>query len=193
MNQKQQQNQQSQQVSQAGKPADQPGQSDPQLSQSSQDNRFGGYTGAGQEQSGRAQGQGQPGQAQSREVSSAGQQGGQLSPTQPTTILLPPVDIYEDDTGFTVVADLPGVSKEQLVVRVTGDSLLIEGSASVPATANMELVYGEVQSPQYRRSFTLSRELDPGKIEAKLNNGVLRLRIPKAEEAKPRRIEVSVG
>jgi HSP20 family molecular chaperone IbpA len=197
MNQKQQQNQQSQQnqqnqqASQVNKPAYQPGQSDPQPSQSSQDNRFGGYTGAGQDQSGRAQGQ--PGQAQGREVTSAGQQGGQLSRTQPTTTVLPPVDIYEDDSGFTVVADLPGVSKEQLVVRVTGDNLLIEGSASVPTAGNMELVYGEVQSPQYRRSFTLSRELDPGKIEAKLSNGVLRLRIPKAEEAKPRRIEVSVG
>ena len=55
----------------------------------------------------------------------------------------------------------------------------------------MELVYGEIQSPQYRRSFTLSRELDPGKIEAKLANGVLNLRIPKAEEARPRRIEIS--
>jgi HSP20 family molecular chaperone IbpA len=59
--------------------------------------------------------------------------------------------------------------------------------------ANMELVYGEVQTPQYRRSFTLSRELDPGKIDARLINGVLTLRIPKTEEAKPRRIEVRVG
>jgi HSP20 family protein len=88
---------------------------------------------------------------------------------------------------------LPGVSKDQLVVRVTGDSLVIEGTATAPVTANMELLYGEVQNPQYRRSFTLSRELEPGKIEAKLSNGVLRLRIPKAEEAKPRRINVNVG
>jgi len=129
---------------------------------------------------------------QGREVSTAGRQGEQPSRTQSTT-LLPPVDIFEDETGFTVIADLPGVTKEQLVVRVTGDNLLIEGTASVPVTGNMELVYGEVQTSQYRRSFTLSRELDPGKIEARLNNGVLRLRIPKAEEAKPRRIEVSVG
>ena len=57
----------------------------------------------------------------------------------------------------------------------------------------MELIYGEALTAQYRRSFTLSRELDPGKIEAKLDKGVLTLRIPKAEEARPRRIEVSVG
>lgn len=188
MNQKQQ-SQQGRQSSQANNPAYQPGQSDPQPSQPTQDNRFESEGSAGQNTSGQGQGQ----QGQSRAVSTAGRQGGQVSRTQPVTTLLPPVDIYEDDSGFTLMADLPGVSKDQLVVRVSGDSLLIEGSASVPAVGNMELVYGEAQSPQYRRSFTLSRELDPGKIEANLSNGVLRLRIPKSEEAKPRRIEVKAG
>jgi HSP20 family protein len=107
--------------------------------------------------------------------------------------LLPPVDIVEDETGITVWADLPGVPRDRLGIKVTGDNLVIEGASAVPVSADMELLYGEVQSPNYRRSFTLSRELDPGKIEAKLTNGVLRLRIPKAEEARPRRIEVSVG
>ena len=128
-----------------------------------------------------------------REAGAVVEQGGQPSPRDATTTLLPPVDIFEDETGFTVMADLPGVSKDQLGVRVTGDSLVIEGTASVPVTGNLELVYGEIQNPRYQRSFTLSRELDPGKIEARLINGVLTLRIPKAEEAKPRRIEVSVG
>lgn len=209
-----QQNQQGQQGGQAGQPNSpgyQSGQTDSQTGQSRQDDRFGNYGGGqgmpgqsqggqgGQTQGGQTQNQGgqtQAGQTQGqgREVAAAGRQpGGQLARSQSSTTLLPPVDIYEDDSGFTVMADMPGVSKEQLVVRVTGDNLLIEGSASVPATANMELVYGEVQSPQYRRSFTLSRELDPGKIEAKLSNGVLRLRIPKAEQARPRRIEVNIG
>lgn len=112
---------------------------------------------------------------------------------QPSATLLPPVDIFEDESGFTVIADMPGVSREALTVRVTGENLVIEGTASVPADGEVELLYGEVSNPQYRRSFTLSRELDPTKIEAKLNNGVLRLTIPKAEEAKPRRIQVNVG
>ena len=106
---------------------------------------------------------------------------------------LPPVDIYEDEAGITLLADMPGVPKENLGIKVTGDNLVIEGTASVPLTGDVELLYGEVQNSQYRRSFTLSRELDPAHIEAKLANGVLRLRIPKAEEARPRRIEVSVG
>ena len=107
--------------------------------------------------------------------------------------LLPPVDIYEDETGFTLTADLPGVSKERLGVKVNGDNLLIEGDVSVPAPQDMELLYAEILASSYRRSFTLSRELDTSKIEANLKDGVLRLRIPKAEEARPRKIEIKVG
>jgi HSP20 family molecular chaperone IbpA len=112
---------------------------------------------------------------------------------QNQSTLLPPVDIYEDETGFTLTADLPGVSKERLGVKVNGDNLLIEGDVSVPAPQDMELVYAEILASSYRRSFTLSRELDASKIEANLKDGVLKLRIPKAEEARPRKIEIKVG
>lgn len=112
-------------------------------------------------------------------------------PSEDLDTLLPPVDIYEDEAGFTLTADLPGVSKEGLGVKVNGDNLLIEGEVAVPAPPEMELVYAEVLASKYRRSFTLSRELDASKIEAKFRNGVLELRIPKAEEAKPRRIDIS--
>ena len=107
--------------------------------------------------------------------------------------LLPPIDVYEDEAGITLIADLPGVSKERLGVKVNGDNLLIEGDIAVPAPQDMELLYAEMPASSYRRSFTLSRELDASKIEANLKDGVLKLRIPKAEEAKPRRIEVKVG
>lgn len=110
-----------------------------------------------------------------------------------STAVLPPVDIFEDDAGFTVIADLPGVSRERLTVHVDGDSLLIEGAAEAPVGGEMAMIYGEILNPLYRRSFTLSRELDPSRIEARLDNGVLSLNIPKAEAARPRRIEVSVG
>jgi HSP20 family molecular chaperone IbpA len=99
--------------------------------------------------------------------------------------VLPPADIFEDEAGFTVIADLPGVSKERLAVRIDGDSLVIEGAASAPVSAAMALIYGEMQNPFYCRSFTLSRELDPGKIQARLTDGVLKLSIPKAEKPGP--------
>lgn len=106
--------------------------------------------------------------------------------------LVPPVDIFESEVGITLLADLPGVSKERLGIKVDGDHLLIEGSAEVKVPDNLQLLHSEVRQPYFRRSFTLSRELDTTKIEANLRDGVLRLHIPKAEEARPRRIEVKV-
>jgi len=112
-------------------------------------------------------------------------------PAEPSVV--PPVDIFEDESGITLLADLPGVSRDGLTVRVDGDDLFIEASASATGPDNMSLVYGEARVPAYRRQFTLSRELDTAGIDAVMKDGVLRLSIPKAEEAKPRRIEVKVG
>lgn len=110
-----------------------------------------------------------------------------------TPFVVPPVDVFENESGITLLADLPGASRERLGVRVDGDNLFIEATAAPSGPDNMELVYGEAQIPSYRRQFTLSRELDASRIEANLKDGVLRLTIPKLEEAKPRRIEVQVG
>lgn len=115
------------------------------------------------------------------------------APTVPQATLTPPVDIVENEVGITLLADMPGVSRERLGVKVDGEQLVIEGSAEVKVPENLELLHGEIRNPYFRRSFTLSRELDPTKIEASLKDGVLRLHIPKAEEARPRRIEVKIA
>ena len=107
--------------------------------------------------------------------------------------IVPPVDVFENESGITLLADLPGVSRDRLGVRVDGDSLVIEATAATAWPQDMQLIYGEAQYPSYRRQFTLSRELDASRIEASLKDGVLKLTIPKLEEAKPRRIEVKVG
>lgn len=112
---------------------------------------------------------------------------------QPQRYVVPPVDVFEDESSITLLADLPGVAREQLHVRVDGENLVLEATANTAGPENMELVYGELQCPAYRRQFTLSRELDTQRIEAQLRDGVLRLTIPKAEEARPRRIQVQVG
>ncbi|MDF9392073.1 MULTISPECIES: Hsp20/alpha crystallin family protein [Methylococcus] len=106
--------------------------------------------------------------------------------------LLPAVDIVEDETGISLTADLPGVPKEKLTVRMDGQSLSIEGEIALETPEGMEASYVEVRSPVYRRSFSLSRDLDPAKIDAQFKDGVLRLRIPKAEHAQPRKIAISV-
>lgn len=107
--------------------------------------------------------------------------------------VVPPVDVFENEHSITLLADLPGVAREQLQVRVDGESLVLEATASTQGPEDLQLVYGEAQCPSYRRQFTLSRELDATRIEAQLRDGVLRLTIPKAEEARPRRIEVQAG
>jgi len=107
--------------------------------------------------------------------------------------LVPPVDVIEDEAGITVTADLPGVAKENLAIRVDGDTLTIEAPFSLGESQNMEPVYAEIRAAQYKRSFTLSRELDMTKIDAALKDGVLKLHVPKLEQAKPRRIEVKAG
>jgi HSP20 family molecular chaperone IbpA len=107
--------------------------------------------------------------------------------------LLPPVDVIEDAEGITLYADLPGVPKDRLSVRVEADTLTIEGEISLFTTQGMEATHAEVQLPRYRRAFTLGTELNSEKVGAEFRQGILKLRIPKAEHAKPRKIEVQVA
>jgi HSP20 family molecular chaperone IbpA len=101
-----------------------------------------------------------------------------------------PVDIYEDADGITLQADMPGVARERLELRVDGNSLIIEGDAQIELPENMEALYADVRANRFRRSFALSRELETEKIDANLKDGVLTVRIPKRAEVRPRRIEV---
>lgn len=105
----------------------------------------------------------------------------------------PRVDVLEDENGITLLADLPGVPRDKLELKVEGDTLSIDGEVAPLLPEGLEPVYAEVRVPRYRRAFTLSRELDAGRIEANLKDGVLRLRIPKQDHARPRRIEVQVA
>ena len=107
--------------------------------------------------------------------------------------LLPPVDVMEDENGITVIADVPGASRESLSLRIDGDTLSLEAPIGLELPEGMEPVYAEVRAAHYRRSFTLSGELDRDRIQASLKVGVLRLVLPKREEARPRRIEVRTG
>ena len=114
-------------------------------------------------------------------------------PRRDEAALLPPTDVIEDAGGITLYADLAGVPKEKLSLQVEADTLTIEGEVALDLPEGMESSHAEVSLPRYRRVFTLSRELDPSKVNAEFNQGVLKLRIPKAEHAQPRRIEIQVA
>lgn len=107
-------------------------------------------------------------------------------------VMLPPVDVVEDALGITLYADLPGVPKDKLHVRIDADALTIEGEVSLLMAGNLEPSHVEVQLPRYQRTFTLGKELDSEKVSAEFRHGVLKLSIPKVEHAKPRKIEISV-
>lgn len=107
--------------------------------------------------------------------------------------ITPAVDIYEDSPGVTLWADLPGVTRDKLDVRVHDGNLAIEAEAVVPTPANLRLQHAEVREPRFARTFTLSPDFDTSKIEANLKAGVLKLTIPRRDEARPRRIEVRTG
>lgn len=106
--------------------------------------------------------------------------------------LLPPVDVIEDASGITLFADLPGVPKDKLNLQLEADSLTIEGEVTLDTPEGMESGHAEIRLPRYRRVFTLSKELDSEKATAEFRQGVLKLRIPKAEHVQPRKIEIKV-
>ena len=104
--------------------------------------------------------------------------------------ILPAVDIFENEDGIVLVADMPGVAPQGLSVEVDHQVLTISGSIDVDMPSGLHATYAELRGTRYTRRFTLSNELDPERIDAQVNNGVLTLRLPKKEAHKPRRIEI---
>jgi len=112
-----------------------------------------------------------------------------VSTREPDRYLIPAVDIYETDDGLVLHADMPGVDKKNLQIRVEGGVLTIR--ADIPESKKTP-AYEEYRLHSYFRQFTLSDKVDQEKITAELKHGVLTLSVPKAEEAKPKMIEVKV-
>ena len=105
--------------------------------------------------------------------------------------IAPPVDIYETRDGLVVLADLPGVAQEALDVRVDNNVLTIRGHARHAVSG--DVIHREHELVNFFRQFELSDKVDQNRITADLKCGVLTLHLPKAEEAKPRQVEVRVG
>ena len=125
-------------------------------------------------------------------ISRSGVAGSSVQRTTGTeSVLRPPVDIHETADELVLRADMPGVTRERLEVRVDGNNLLIEGTIGLAPQEAMTALHADVRSTIFRRQFTLSNELDTANIAASLQHGVLTLKLPKRAESKPRRIAVS--
>ena len=103
--------------------------------------------------------------------------------------IAPPVSISEDSDGYTLEAELPGVAKDNVTVTVADGELIFTGTKSYGPTGTR--IYGERAKTDYRRVFDLDPAVDASKITAKMEQGVLVVRLPKTPESKPRRITVT--
>ncbi len=103
-------------------------------------------------------------------------------------IIRPAVDIFETDKGLTLVADLPGVDKEELKIDLDQGLLTVQARGRSHLTG--EPIRREFLHGNFYRQFQLPNEIDSEKIAAEMKNGVLTLLLPKSEAARPRRIEI---
>jgi len=113
--------------------------------------------------------------------------------TKPGPVFTPAVDIFETEKDITLLADLPGVKSDALNIDLRDNVLTLTGDVTPWEGAEEEDLLIEYEIGRYFRQFTLSEVIDQDKIDAQLNDGVLRLILPKIEKAMPRKISVKAG
>jgi HSP20 family protein len=110
--------------------------------------------------------------------------------TIPARVFLPNADIYETPNDLKVVLEMPGIEKNNVEINIEDDVLHVEGRLDLSKYSGLQPLYTEYNVGHYARSFQLSSKIDQSKIGAEMKDGVLSLTLPKAEEAKPRTIQV---
>lgn len=132
--------------------------------------------------------------AQAKDIQVKGKQevAGAAEQTKPGPVFIPPVDIYEIDGNIVLMADMPGVKKDDLNIDLREDTLTLSGEIKPFEDAEETDLLIEYDVGQYYRQFTIPELIDRDKINAELKNGVLTLTLPKAEAAKPKQIAVKV-
>jgi HSP20 family molecular chaperone IbpA len=114
-------------------------------------------------------------------------------PTQTGPVFSPAVDIFETDKEMTLLADLPGVKSDHLNIDLRDNVLTLAGEVTPWEGADEEDLFIEYEIGRYFRQFSISEVIDQNRIDAKLNDGVLRLRLPKVEKVIPRKISMKSG
>jgi HSP20 family protein len=115
----------------------------------------------------------------------------QQEPTIPARTFVPTADIFETEAALTLVLEMPGVDKSHVDVSIEDGVLTVQGRLDFSKYEGLQPVYTEYNIGHYRRSFSLSNKIDQNKISAEMADGVLTLVLPKAEQAKARRISIS--
>lgn len=110
--------------------------------------------------------------------------------TVPGRYYVPYADIYETDQNLTLLVEMPGVEKKNLVVDLENNVLRIDGRIDFSKYDGLEPVYTEYNVGHYMRSFTLSSKIDQEHIAAQVDDGILTLTLPKIKNAQPKRIKI---
>ena len=113
--------------------------------------------------------------------------------TSPGLVFTPAVDIFETEKQITLLADMPGVKSDDLTIDLRDNTLTLSANIAPVENADEEDILVEYETGKYYRQFTLGELINQEKIDAKLNDGVLRLKLPKVEKATPKRIVVKTG
>lgn len=125
---------------------------------------------------------------QKREVRQNGE------PTKPMKQFVPTVDIYEDENSVTLLAEMPGVSKNGVEIKLDDGNLFIEGTMqSDQEMAGKTILLHEYEVGNFVRKFSVSETIDQENIEAVMANGILKLVLPKIKPAEPKKIEIKAG
>ncbi|MCC6847464.1 MAG: Hsp20/alpha crystallin family protein [Deltaproteobacteria bacterium] len=107
--------------------------------------------------------------------------------------VFPPVNVFADKTGCVVKLEVPGVAPEDVAIEAAGRTLTVSGKREVPQPAEGSFHRRERGAGQFSRSLQLPTDLDLGRAEASYKHGILTVRVPKKEEAKPRQIAVNAA
>ena len=111
--------------------------------------------------------------------------------TTPGRVFVPVTDIFETPEALTVVLEMPGVERNSIEASVDNDLVTIEGRIDFTKYEGMQPVYTEYNVGHFARSFEISNKIDQSKISAQMKDGVVTIVLPKAEQAKPRKIQVT--
>ncbi|HOF05633.1 MAG TPA: Hsp20/alpha crystallin family protein [Syntrophales bacterium] len=110
--------------------------------------------------------------------------------TRNRKVYVPKVDIYETKDAMVLIADMPGVDEQSVDVTLEKNILTITGNVEAAVFEGKTLAYAEYDIGDYQRAFTISDEVDQDRIEAAVENGVLRVTLPKVEKAKIKKIAI---
>jgi HSP20 family protein len=113
--------------------------------------------------------------------------------TRECQCFIPRADIYEVDEDIIVMMDMPGINENAIDITLEKNVLNVKGLAQMDNREGYALVFAEYETGDFERSFRISDSIDQERIEAIYKNGILKLTLPKAEEAKTRKIEVKVS